>query len=64
MSIRFKDPKFSAFKLKKAYVKITFKTEKVFQKMGETNISILSLNYVFDLKKKVLFTNAFNKPFE
>ena len=36
------------------------KTEKVWviftQKMGETNKSIFSLNNVFDLKKKVLFT--------
>ena len=40
------------------------KTQKVFQKMGETNKSILSLNNVFDLKKKVLFTlNVFKKAF-
>ena len=32
------------------------KTEKVFQKIGETNKSILSLNNVFNLKRKVLFT--------
>ena len=50
--------------MKETYVKIIFKTEKVFQKMGETNKSISSLNYVFDLKKKVLFTKVFNKPFE
>ena len=40
------------------------KTDEVFQKMGETNKSILSLNNVFDLKKKVLFNlNVLKKPF-
>ena len=40
------------------------KTERVFQKMGETNKSVLSLNKEFDLKKKVLFgLNVFKKPF-
>ena len=40
------------------------KTEKVVQKMGETNKCILPLNNVFDLKKKVLFTlNVFKKTF-
>ena len=38
--------------------------QKVFQKIGEPNKSILSLNNVFDLKKKVLLTlNVFKKPF-
>ena len=32
--------------------------------MGETSKSIMSLNNVFDLKKKVFFTlNVFKKPF-
>ena len=40
------------------------KTDEVFQKMGETNKSILSLNNVFDLKKKMLFSlNVLKKPF-
>ena len=38
------------------------KTESI-SKKGKTNKSILSLNNVFDLKKKVLFTlNVFKKP--
>ena len=35
--------------------KLYSKSEKVFQKMGESNKSILSLNNVFDLKKKTIF---------
>ena len=39
-----------------------FKDREVFQKIGETNKSILSLDNVFYLKKKVLFTsNVFKK---
>ena len=40
------------------------KTEKVFQKTGQTNKSILLLDNLFDLKKEVLFSlNAFTKSF-
>lgn len=38
--------------------------QKVFQKMAETNKSIMSLNSVFDLNKKMLFIlNVFMKLF-